>query len=64
AIAMARAALDNAGLSNEAITRAETLFRLRDGERLTLQMEAGDPRAARDRILIAPEPQELEGEPG
>ncbi|WP_421855461.1 cation:proton antiporter [Novosphingobium sp.] len=64
AIAMARAALDNAGLSNEAITRAETLFRARDGERLSLQMEAGDPRAARDRILTAPEPQEMEGEPG
>ncbi len=64
AIAMARAALDNAGLSNEAITRAETLFRARDGERLSLQIEAGDPRAARDRILTAPEPQELEGEPG
>ncbi|WP_298164505.1 cation:proton antiporter [Novosphingobium sp.] len=64
AIAMARAALDNAGLSNEAITRAETLFRARDSERLALQVEAGDPRVARDRILTAPEPQELEGEPG
>jgi len=64
AIAMARAALDNAGLSNEAITRAESLFRARDSERLALQVEAGDPRVARDRILTAPEPQELEGEPG
>ncbi len=61
AIAMARAALDNAGLSNEAITRAETLFRARDSERLALQVEAGDPRVARDRILVAPEPQELGG---
>ena len=64
AIAMARAALDNAGLSNEAITRAEALFRARDTERLDLQIEAGDPRAARDRILTAPEPQEVQGEPG
>ena len=64
AIAMARAALDNAGLSNEAITRAETLFRARDTERLDLQIESGDPRTARDRILTAPEPQEVAGEPG
>jgi CPA2 family monovalent cation:H+ antiporter-2/glutathione-regulated potassium-efflux system protein KefB len=64
AVAMARAALDNAGLSNEAITRAETLFRLRDGERLAIQVETGDPRAARDRMLTGPEAQELEGEPG
>ncbi|MFM9936698.1 MAG: cation:proton antiporter [Novosphingobium sp.] len=64
AIAMARAALDNAGLSNEAITRAETLFRARDTERLDLQIVSGDPRTARDRILTAPEPQEVQGEPG
>lgn len=64
AIAMARAALDNAGLSNEAITRAETLFRARDAERLAMQVEAGDPRVARDRILTGPEPQEAEDEPG
>lgn len=64
AIAMARAALDNAGLSNEAITRAEALFRARDSERLALQVESGDPRVAHDRILTAPEPQEVEGAPG
>ncbi len=64
AIAMARAALDNAGLSNEAITRAETLFRVRDTERLNLQIQSGDPSSARDRILTAPEPQEVKGEPG
>lgn len=64
AIAMARAALDNAGLSNEAISRAETLFRARDTERLDRQIETGDPRTARDRILTAPEPQEVQGEPG
>ena len=64
AIAMARAALDNAGLSNEAISRAETLFRTRDTERLDRQLETGDPRTAIDRILTAPEPQAAEGEPG
>jgi CPA2 family monovalent cation:H+ antiporter-2/glutathione-regulated potassium-efflux system protein KefB len=64
AVAMARAALDNAGLSNEAITRAETLFRGRDTVRLNRQVETGDPRAARDQMLTAPEPQEVEGEPG
>lgn len=64
AIAMARAALDNAGLSNEAITRAETSFRVRDSERLAIQVETGDPRAARDRLIHRPDPQEAEGEPG
>lgn len=64
AIGMARAALDNAGLSNEAISRAETLFRARDSERLALQVESGDTHTARDRILTAPEPQAAEGEPG
>jgi CPA2 family monovalent cation:H+ antiporter-2/glutathione-regulated potassium-efflux system protein KefB len=64
AVAMARAALDNAGLSNEAITRAEALFRIRDTARLDRQVETGDPRAARDQMLTAPEPQEVEGEPG
>jgi CPA2 family monovalent cation:H+ antiporter-2/glutathione-regulated potassium-efflux system protein KefB len=64
AVAMARAALDNAGLSNEAITRAETQFRIRDTARLDRQVETGDPRAARDQMLTAPEPQEAEGEPG
>jgi CPA2 family monovalent cation:H+ antiporter-2/glutathione-regulated potassium-efflux system protein KefB len=64
AITMARAALDNAGLSNEAINRAESLFRTRDRERLDRQIETGDPASARDRILVAPEPQAVEGEPG
>ena len=64
AIAMARAALDNAGLSNEAISRAETLFRTRDTERLDRQLETGDARTAIDRILTAPQPQVAEGEPG
>ncbi len=64
AVSMARAALDNAGLSNEAISRAETLFRSRDTARLDRQVETGDPRAAREQVLSGPEPQEAEGEPG
>lgn len=64
AVAMARAALDNAGLSNEAISRAETLFRARDAERLAIQVETGDPRAARDRLIHRPEAIEAESEPG
>ena len=64
AVSMARIALDNAGLSNEAITRAETLFRTRDTARLTRQVETGDPRAARENMLTGPEPQVAEGEPG
>lgn len=64
AITMARAALDNAGLSNEAITRAESLFRVRDADRLDRQIETGDLRTASDRILTAPEPQVVQGEPG
>ena len=64
AIAMARAALDNAGVNNEAIMRAETLFRTRDTARLDRQVETGDPRAAREQMLVAPEPQTIEGEAG
>lgn len=64
AVSMARAALDNAGLSNEAISRAETLFRSRDTARLDRQVETGDPSAAREQVLSGPDPQEAEGEPG
>ncbi len=64
AVTMARAALDNAGLSNEAISRAETLFRARDADRLAIQVETGDPRAARDRLIHEPEPQGAADEPG
>jgi Kef-type K+ transport system membrane component KefB/voltage-gated potassium channel Kch len=56
AIAMARTALDGAGLSNEAINRAETRFRARDRERLELQIESGDIRTAKDRIFTEVEP--------
>ncbi|WP_353230160.1 cation:proton antiporter [Novosphingobium sp.] len=58
AIAMARLALDDVGLSNEAIGRAETKFRARDQERLTLQIETGDMHAADHTIVteVAMEP--------
>ena len=51
AISMARLALDDAGLSYEAITRAETRFRARDSERLALQIETGDMHAADHTIV-------------
>jgi CPA2 family monovalent cation:H+ antiporter-2/glutathione-regulated potassium-efflux system protein KefB len=56
AVKMARIALADAGVSEEAINRAEDMFRARDRERLTAQIEAGDIRVARDRIITRPEP--------
>lgn len=55
AVRMARMALNDAGLSEEAINRAEDMFRARDKERLKLQVEAGDIRVARDRIITQPQ---------
>ncbi|MDE8650763.1 cation:proton antiporter [Novosphingobium album (ex Liu et al. 2023)] len=55
AVAMARAALDGLGIALEDIERAEATYRARDKERLKLQHESGDLRAARDRILTQPE---------
>lgn len=55
AVRMARMALNDAGLSEEAINRAEDMFRARDRERLKLQVEAGDVRVARDRIITRPQ---------
>lgn len=55
AIKMARIALADAGLSVEAITRSEDMFRANDRERLKLQIEAGDVRVARDRIITTPQ---------
>lgn len=51
AIKMARLALEDTGVSLEQINRAEDMYRARDRERLTLQIEAGDLTAARDRII-------------
>jgi len=53
AVKMARIALDDAGTSNEAIDRAEDMYRARDRERLKAQIESGDLRTARDRIITA-----------
>ncbi len=55
AVRMARIALDDAGISEEAINRAEHMFRASDRERLKLQIEAGDVRVARDRIITEPQ---------
>lgn len=55
AVKMARVALADAGLSPEEIARAEDMFRASDRERLKLQIEAGDVRVARDRIIIEPQ---------
>ena len=51
AIKMARAAMQGLHISNEEIDRAEDMYRVRDRERLRLQIEAGDIRAARERII-------------
>ncbi|SFF73513.1 Kef-type potassium/proton antiporter, CPA2 family [Novosphingobium sp. CF614] len=54
AVALARGALEGLGVSLEDIDKAEGTYRTRDKERLSLQYAAGDPRAARDRILTQP----------
>ncbi|MBB3861755.1 CPA2 family monovalent cation:H+ antiporter-2/glutathione-regulated potassium-efflux system protein KefB [Novosphingobium hassiacum] len=55
AVRMARIALKDAGLSEEEINRSEDMFRARDRERLKLQVESGDVRTARDRIITEPQ---------
>jgi CPA2 family monovalent cation:H+ antiporter-2/glutathione-regulated potassium-efflux system protein KefB len=47
AVKMARAALDGLGIDRADIDRAEDMYRARDKERLRIQIEAGDIRAAR-----------------
>ncbi|AZI37323.1 putative glutathione-regulated potassium-efflux system protein [Caenibius tardaugens NBRC 16725] len=51
AVKMARLALDDLGVSLEDIDRAEDMYRARDKERLKIQIETGDMRAANDRII-------------
>ncbi|QSR17084.1 cation:proton antiporter [Novosphingobium sp. KA1] len=51
AVAMAREALDDLGLSLQQIDAAENTYRASDRERLSIQHETGDIRAARDRII-------------
>jgi monovalent cation:proton antiporter-2 (CPA2) family protein len=55
ALRMARLALEKLGLSEEAIERAETLYRSTDKERLSKQIAAGDLSAARNAILTEPQ---------
>lgn len=58
AVKMARLALQGLEVGAEQIDRAEDMYRARDRERLKLQIEAGDIRVARDRIITAAEPRE------
>jgi glutathione-regulated potassium-efflux system protein KefB len=55
AVAMARAALEKLGDSEEEIDHAEAEYRENDRERLDLQMEGGDLRAGRERTITQPE---------
>jgi CPA2 family monovalent cation:H+ antiporter-2/glutathione-regulated potassium-efflux system protein KefB len=55
ALRMARLALGKLGLSEEAIDRAEILYRATDKERLSKQIAAGDLRAAREIVLTEPQ---------
>ena len=55
AIVMARRALEDSGVALGEIDRAEAMFRARDRERLKLQIEAGDIRVARDKIITQAE---------
>lgn len=65
ALRMARMALAKMGLSEEAIERAETLYRATDKERLSKQIAAGDIRAARSDVLTEPQLHDPAGnEPG
>ncbi|WP_095012106.1 cation:proton antiporter [Tsuneonella mangrovi] len=51
AVAMARAALDALGDSQQNIDEAEHQYRQTDAERLDAQLEAGDYRAAREMVI-------------
>ncbi|MET0180067.1 MAG: cation:proton antiporter [Novosphingobium sp.] len=53
-VKMARLALEALGNGQEEIDRAESMYRARDKERLKVQIEAGDVRAARDGVLTQP----------
>ncbi|HZF45296.1 MAG TPA: cation:proton antiporter, partial [Sphingomonadaceae bacterium] len=54
AVAMGRLALENLGLGQDEIERAEDVFRANDRERLHDQFASGDVRSARDKILTEP----------
>ena len=48
AVKMARLAMDSLGIGRDDIDRAEDMYRAKDKERLRIQVEAGDIRAARE----------------
>ncbi len=54
AVAMGRRALENLGLGEEEIDRAEDTFRKSDKERMRDQLASGDVRSSRERILTEP----------
>jgi monovalent cation:proton antiporter-2 (CPA2) family protein len=54
AVRMSRLALEDLGVDRENIDRAEDMYRARDRERLSKQIEAGDVYAARERIIVQP----------
>jgi glutathione-regulated potassium-efflux system protein KefB len=54
AIKMARGAMTAVGVGEQEIARTEELYRARDRERLRVQVEAGDIRAARTMITTGP----------
>lgn len=54
AVKMARIAMQGLDIAEADIDRAEDMYRARDRERLRKQIETGDIRAARDRILTTP----------
>lgn len=54
AVAMGRLALENLGLGQDEIERAEDAFRANDRERLHDQFASGDVRSSRDKILTEP----------
>jgi len=51
AVRMARQAMEAVGIEGEEIDRTEDLYRKRDRERLKIQLEAGDLRAAREDVI-------------
>ncbi|RZL53085.1 MAG: sodium:proton exchanger, partial [Sphingomonas sp.] len=50
AVKMARVAMRDLGIAGAEIDRAEEAYRARDKERLRIQIEAGDIRAARSMV--------------
>jgi CPA2 family monovalent cation:H+ antiporter-2/glutathione-regulated potassium-efflux system protein KefB len=54
AVKMARMAMASLGVTDEEIARTEDMYRARDKERLKVQYETGDMRAAIDRIITQP----------